>query len=107
MYTRNLKMEFNAEKVKSYIGFAIKSRQIKFGVDDILKLKHASLIVVSSSLAESGMKKLTGYSTKKQVKMIVLNPDCFGEIIQNVSVKAAAVTDDNLADAIKKNLANN
>ena len=29
-------MEMNVSKVKTYIGFAVKSRQIKFGVDDIL-----------------------------------------------------------------------
>lgn len=99
-------MEFNAEKIKTYVGFAIKSRKIKFGVDDILKLKRASLIIISESLTESGMSKLIGYSSKNSIKMIVLNSDCFYEIIQNTSVKAIAILDNNLADAIKKNLTN-
>ena len=38
-------MEINTRKIKAYIGFAIKSRKIKFGVDDIIKLKNAELII--------------------------------------------------------------
>ena len=57
----------NFGKIKTYIGFAIKSRKIKFGVDDILKLKNAELIIVSDSLSESGMKKLEGFAERKSI----------------------------------------
>lgn len=100
-------MEFNAEKVKTYIGFAIKSRKIKFGVDDIVKINHAGLIIVSELLGSSGFKKLEGFALKKSIRLIGLNSDAFQSIVQNTSVKAVAILDDNLADAIKKNLANN
>ena len=99
-------MEINLSKVKTYIGFAVKSRQIKFGVDDILKLKYVSLILVSDSLAESGLKKIKGFALKNSIDCIMLSAEEFNEIIQNTSIKATAILDSNLADAIKKNLAN-
>ena len=99
-------MEINISKVKTYVGFAIKSQKIKYGVDDIVKLKSASLILVSDALAESGQGKVMAYALKKSVKLITIEVGIFNEIIQNTSVKAAAILDDNLADAIKKNLAN-
>ena len=98
-------MEMNISKVKTYIGFAIKSRQIKYGVDDILKLKHASLILISDALAESAFKKLKGYALNKSTDCVIFTSDEFNELIQNTSIKAAAILDSNLADAIKKNLA--
>ena len=99
-------MKINLSKIKTYIGFAIKSRKIKFGVDDILKLKNASLIIVSDSLAESGMKKLEGFAERKSIELIKFNESDFLELIQNISIKATAILDENLAEAIKKNLTN-
>lgn len=94
-------------KIKTYIGFAIKSRKIKFGVDDIIKLKNAEIILVSDSLGESALKKLNAYSLKKGVQVEVLNSADFFELMQNENIKAAAILDKNLAVAIKKNLTSN
>ena len=99
-------METNLAKVKTYFGFAIKSRQIKFGVDDILKLKTANLILVSDNLTESGLNKIKSFASKKSIKCLILSADNFNALTQNTSIKAAAILDNNLADAIKKNLAN-
>ena len=99
-------MKINTSKVKTYVGFAVKSRKIKFGIDDIIKLKNAKLIIVSDSLAESGMKKIEGYAERISVDLIKLSEEDFLEIIQNISIKAIAILDENLADAIKKNLTN-
>lgn len=96
----------NIDKAKSYIGFAIKSRKIKFGVDDILKLKTADLILVSDSLAESGLKKIKMFALNKSITMCMLREDQFNELIENTSIKVTAILDINLAEAIKKNLAN-
>ena len=99
-------MKINTSKIKTYVGFAVKSRKIKFGVDDILKLKNTNLIMVSDSLAESGMKKLEAFADRKSVSLIKLSEEDFFEVVQNISIKALAVLDVNLADAIKKNLTN-
>lgn len=100
-------MKINTSKIKTYVGFAIKSRKIKFGVDDIIKLKNAGLIIVSESLADSGMKKLEGFANRKSIDLLKLSEDEFFEVIQNISIKATAILDENLAEAIKKNLTNN
>jgi ribosomal protein L7Ae-like RNA K-turn-binding protein len=97
-------MKINTSKIKTYVGFAVKSRKIRYGVDDILKLKNANLIIVSDSLAESGMKKLEAFADRKSVGLIKLSEQDFFEVVQNISIKALAVLDENLADAIKKNL---
>jgi ribosomal protein L7Ae-like RNA K-turn-binding protein len=99
-------MKINTSKIKTYVGFAVKSRKIRYGVDDILKLKNADLIIVSDSLAESGMKKLEAFADRKSVSLIKLSEQDFFEVVQNISIKALAVLDENLADAIKKNLTN-
>ena len=99
-------MKINTSKIKTYVGFAVKSRKIRYGVDDILKLKNANLIIVSDSLAESGMKKLEAFADRKSVGLIKLSEQDFFEVVQNISIKALAVLDENLADAIKKNLTN-
>ena len=99
-------MKINTSKIKTYVGFAVKSRKIRFGVDDILKLKNAGIIIVSDSLAESGMKKLENFANKKSIELIKLTEVDFLELIQNISIKALAVLDENLAEAIKKNLTN-
>ncbi len=99
-------MKINTSKIKTYVGFAVKSRKIRYGVDDILKLKNADLIMVSDSLAESGMKKLEAFANRKSISLIKLSEEDFFEVVQNISIKALAVLDENLADAIKKNLTN-
>ena len=70
-------MKINTSKVKTYVGFAVKSRKIKFGIDDIIKLKNAKLIIVSDSLAESGMKKIEGYAERISVDLIKLSEEDF------------------------------
>ena len=97
-------MEINTRKIKTYIGFAIKSRKIKFGVDDIIKLKNAELIIVSDSLAESGVKKINGFAEEKNIDLINLKEEIFLEVVPNYNIKVTAIVDKNLADAIKKNL---
>ena len=99
-------MKDNITKIKTYIGFAIKSRKIKFGVDDILKLKNVNLIMVSESLSDSGMKKLEGFAERKSIELVKFSENDFLELIQNVNIKAFAILDENMAVAIKKNLTN-
>jgi hypothetical protein len=95
-------MSLEINKVKPYIGFAIKSRSIKFGVDDICKIKKSELILVSDSLQESSMKKILAFSVKNHIELLKLSLDDFENLLDNKSVKAFAILDKNLAIAIKK-----
>ena len=90
-------------KIKAYIGFAIKSRSIKYGVDDILKLKSSNLILVSNELAKSSFEKVQNFAIKKSCEVLKFEANDFKELfVGNESVKAVAIVDKNLAIAIKK-----
>lgn len=95
-------MNMKLNKAKTYVGFAIKSRAIKFGVDDICKCKNAELVIVSDSLQESSMKKITSFAEKNRKDLFKLSLDDFENLLDNKSVKAFAILDKNLAIAIKK-----
>lgn len=99
-------MSLEINKAKTYIGFAIRSRTIKFGVDDICKCKKSELIIVSDSLQESSMKKVLAFAEKNHIDLLKLSLDDFENLLDNKSVKVVAILDKNLALAIKKNLTN-
>ena len=97
-------MNLQIPKIKSYIGFAIRSREITFGVDDIVKTKKAKLIIASKDLGESSLSKLEKFSSEKNLEVILLDSVDFAEVVQNENIKAVSVENKNLAEAIKKNL---
>ena len=97
-------MNLQIPKIKSYIGFAIRSREITFGVDDIVKTKKAKLIIASRDLGESSLSKLEKFSSEKNLEVILLDAADFAEVVQNENIKAVSVENKNLAEAIKKNL---
>lgn len=99
-------MNLQINKAKTYIGFAIKSRAIKFGVDDILKSKRCKLVLVSELLQESSFNKITKFCNQKNIDLLKIGLENFENLLDNKSVKAVAILDDNLALAIKKNLTN-
>lgn len=99
-------MNLQINKAKTYIGFAIKSRAIKFGVDDILKSKRCKLVLVSEMLQESSFNKITKFCNQKNIDLLKIGLENFENLLDNKSVKAVAILDDNLALAIKKNLTN-
>lgn len=88
-------------KLSTFIGFAVKSRNIVFGVDDILSSKKAKLILVSSNLSENSRKKLSEYAENKHISMVMVEEDIFETIFKDKNIKAIAITDENLANAIK------
>ena len=99
-------MSLEINKAKTYIGFAIRSRAIKYGVDDIVKCKKSKLIVVSDSLQESSTKKVTAFAVQNHIDLLNLSLDDFENLLDNKNVKAIAILDKNLAIEIKKNLTN-
>ena len=85
-------------KINSYVGFAIKSRNIIYGTDSILASKSkCKLILVSQNLSQNAINKL-----KKVDQVVLLNADQFESLFGNTL--AVAITDINLANAIKQNL---
>ena len=95
-------MNMKQNKARTYVGFASKSRALKFGVDDICKCKKAELVIVSDSLQESSLKKITAFAEQNRKDLLKLSLDDFENLLDNKGVKAFAILDKNLAMAIKK-----
>ena len=92
----------NYSKIKSYIGFSKKSRNIIYGTDDILKLmKKCYIVICSNSLSRNSLNKLEMGAQKESLKIYILENNEFNDIIENGNIKAVAITDKNLSDAIK------
>ena len=99
-------MKPQLSKIKTYIGFAVRSRQIIYGVDDIIKRDFKGLVLMSSALAESSANKLKSHVTYSGGQVLSFAAEEFAELFGTDSIKAAAITDNNLAVAIKKNMTN-
>lgn len=100
-------MSGNFSKIVAYVGFAIKSKNIIYGTDDIIKSKRAKIILLSESLSDSSKSKIENYAKQKNIEVKNFKAEVFNEIINNQNIKAAAITNESLADAINKSLANN
>ena len=85
-------------KINSYIGFAIKSRKVVYGADNILKSNACKLIIVSRALAQNTLQKLHS----KSIKIITLPETDYSML--NLRGLAVGITDTSLADAIIKNV---
>ena len=92
----------NSEKVKTYIGFAVKAGKIIFGTDNLLEKKqHPKIILTDPSLSDNSREKLKGYAEKKGIDLMVLP---ISEYFPGRNCKAVGITEPNLAEAVKKEL---
>ena len=85
-------------KIKSYVGFAIKSRKIIYGADNIMSSKTCKLILASENLSQNTLNKLKS----KNVNIQILPASEFELLDLNGLV--VAITDESLANAIKNNI---
>lgn len=88
------------EKIKSYLGFAIKSRKILFGLDNIESYKkHIYLILIGNNLTEKNENKMIRKA--KQLNCTLMKVDeNFGDLICRPTCKLCALTDINLSKGI-------
>ena len=81
-----------------YLGFAIRKNSVVIGVDNILNYKKKFyFILISNDLSENSIKKL---NDRGIVYYVIEMP----HELKIKNIKAIALTDENLADAIKNNL---
>jgi ABC-type lipoprotein release transport system permease subunit len=85
-------------KINSYLGFAIKSRHIIFGVDAIIASRGDHLVLASSKLSLSSINNLK----KNKSNVIVLGEEIYNSL--GLNALAVAIMDKNLSDAIKKEI---
>ena len=86
--------------VKSYVGYAIKSRQILFGVSNIVGAygkKMPTVVIYDANIGESSKDKLLTFTNKNGIESFSL---CVEDIYPDKNCKAIGVIDKNLATAI-------
>lgn len=84
------------DKINSYVGFAIKSKNIVYGADNILKSKNIRLILASEELSQNTINKL--HNTK--ICLLSLPSEKYNSL--NLKGLAVGIKDKSLADAIIK-----
>lgn len=95
-------MPINCSKIKSYVGFAMRSRQFILGTDAIEKyIGKCEIILTSNSLSNSSAESINKLANKKSVPIYCLDQQDLADVVGNANIKAIAITDKNLSDAIK------
>ncbi len=90
------------DKVKSYLGFAIRSGKIIFGVDKLLESKkRPQLILICSTQNEKVTNKVVRYAKNEKIPYIKLKDLVLGEIVSRDNCKVIGILDLNLAQAVK------
>ena len=90
-------------KIETYLGFCVRARKITFGVDDIGSQKKGVFLLISDGgLSENSFKIMQKSQEKFACPLLVTNADALGALLHKPAVKAVAIKDKNLADAIIK-----
>lgn len=85
-------------KIKSYVGFAIKAAKVVYGLDNILKQRlNIKLIIFDDTLGESSKKKLMKFIGINGIKYFQTD---MSNVVDKQNCKVIAIKDINLAQAI-------
>ena len=88
-------------KIASYFGFCVRSGKIAYGVDDIEKQKKSVfLLVFDDGLGASSKRVLLKAKEKFSCPMVVAESGVLAELLHKPAVKAVAIKDNHLAQAI-------
>ena len=93
-------------KIESYIGFAKKSGNLRAGVNAILALKKADLLVICSSASENTRKEAMKLAAKFGCPLIESEIPV-EKLAGKENCKLLAVTESNLAKAVLDNIDEN
>lgn len=87
-------------KIKTYLGFAIKSGSIIFGYDNVIKkINKTKLIIVCSTANEKTLLNIN----KLNKPTLKLKNNTLSEMLDRDNVKVIAVANESLAKAILEN----
>ena len=90
-------------KLFSYFGFAIKSRSIVFGYDNLAKCNKARVLVVFDNTFNNKMQSKLNRLARLNKWDIVKLDDTLASVIGR-NCKVVGILDENLANAIKQNI---
>lgn len=90
-------------KIKSYLGFAIKSGKVVFGYDNLFITKKMPLLtLISATQGEKMRDKVIAFCLEKKIKCIVL-PFALEDILGR-NCKVISILDSSLSSAIYNEL---
>ena len=90
------------DKVKTYLGFAIKSGKVIFGVDKLFQsTKKPHVVLICSTQNEKVTNKVIKYCENNQFPYIKLSDLVLGDIVGRDNCKVIGILDLNLAIAIR------
>ncbi len=84
-------------KIKTLIGFSIKSHTLKYGMDNITK--KAKLIVISDAMSQTNISKIQRRANEQKVDIVILKNENFREFFEE-AIKVISVEESGLANAI-------
>lgn len=88
-------------KIQTYFGFCIRARKIVYGVDNIDGAKKGIyLLIADGALGANSIKLMKKAQEKFACPFIITENGVLGELLHRPTVKAAAVQEKNLAEAI-------
>ena len=90
-------------KIKSYLGFAKKSNEIIYGIDNLEQYnKKISLVVYSNEISERSLKVLNNLVINKKWKMVKLKNLKLDDLLYTKNCKVIGIKNENLGNAILK-----
>lgn len=94
-------------KLKTYLGFSIKSNQIVFGFDNLLETrKKVKLVLYDNTVNPKIEEKLKLLCDYKKWSLVKLENEKLGELVSRDNCKVVGLIDKNLADAVLKESVN-
>ena len=89
----------NTKKIETFIGFAIKSRNIAFGEDNIKVAKKQALIIVDADSSDKYKERINRFAKAEVIEI----PD-LSNLAHRENVHSIAILDENLANGIKQSI---
>lgn len=88
-------------KIGSYIGYAIKSGNIVFGVENIVSCRKVKVILADKTLSENSYDKVRFFANKMNIKIFRIVVE---DYYKGRNCKAMGITESNLSAAIIKEM---
>lgn len=88
-------------KIDSYVGFAVKSGKIIWGLDMLKKAKRAPFVIlIDEQIGQNSLKQVKLYAERNNVELVLLPAEHLNNSLARTNVKILSICDENLAKAI-------
>ena len=95
----------NKTKAQTFIGFAIRAKKYRIGMNAVQTLKRIELIIICRSASENTKKEAKKVAKKYNCTLIESTMQDLEQITFTPNAKVMAITDKALAKAILENIA--